>query len=355
MKKMLLCAALFAVAASANADVIVDKEQDFQGLDKFPFFVMGYEPEIVNGILTVPEYPGEWYQFFVIDGLTFNPEFEYTVTAKIKGSKAGELNVQLGNWGEGNLLSQTMTFTDQWAEQSVTFYGLPVDNGFSVFQPGTYDGSLQIEWVRVSHEGKAVVIPTSGNTILSYYTGNGETFGGWGAATFENVEEDGKPCLKFTNEAATDSWAIQMAINYDFVPGTTYYIGFDIKGTAAKGIPSGFQCQRNWAGCGDMNPFNITEDWQHVILFGAPKEVMDDEGLNAPQRWLASLGKYVGTFYMTNVTVYTESSSAVAGLEAEQKDNAVYNLMGVKVADKAQGLQNLPKGIYIVNGKKIMR
>ena len=48
---------------------------------------------------------------------------------------------------------------------------------------------------------------------------------------FENVDEDGKPCLKFTNEEATEyDWNVQMAIDYDFEPGTTYYIGFDIKG-----------------------------------------------------------------------------------------------------------------------------
>ncbi len=357
MKKFLLSLAAVAMAASASADVIVDKIQTFEGMDKFPFFVMGYEPEIIDGILTVPEYPGGWYQFFVMDGLTFDPACEYTVTAKIKGSKNGSLNVQLGNWGA--LLEQTLDFTSEWSESSVSFYGLEVENGFSVFQPGTYDGKLEIEWVQLSHEGEAFVIPTEGDVVASYYTGNGETFGGWGNATFENVEEDGKPCLKFTNEAATDSWAVQMAVNYAFEPGETYFIGFDIKGDAASNLPSGFQAERNYASCGELTPFAITPEWNHVIIFGKAKaaSVAEGEEPNLPARWLASLGQYVGTFYLTNFTIYTATSTGVAEDVAVDKGRTVvYNMLGVKVldTDDASQLSTLKKGLYIVNGKKVI-
>lgn len=47
--------------------LIEDAKKDFSNDAKFPFYVMGYEPQIVGGILTVPEYPGEWYQFFVMN------------------------------------------------------------------------------------------------------------------------------------------------------------------------------------------------------------------------------------------------------------------------------------------------
>lgn len=138
---------------------VEDAVKSFKGDTSFPFYVMGYAPEIIDGILTVPEYPGDWYQFFVLDGASTVPGRTYTVTARIRGSKAGELNAQLGNWGA--LLEKKMSFTDEWSECSVTFDGLTTESSFVVFQPGTYDGKLEIEWVKISHsEAPAVEVET---------------------------------------------------------------------------------------------------------------------------------------------------------------------------------------------------
>lgn len=38
--------------------------------------------------------------------------------------------------------------------------------------------------------------------------------------------------------------------------------------------------------------------------------------------------------------------------ETPDQDSPVYNLQGVKMTAKASDLESLPKGIYIVNGKK---
>ena len=73
-------------------------------------------------------------------------------------------------------------------------------------------------------------------------------------------------------------------------------------------------------------------------------------------RWVANLGKYVGTFYLTNLTIYTEKSSGVEAVApVENGRTVVFNLHGIKVLDtdnKAE-VYDLPAGIYIVNGKKI--
>ena len=66
--------------------VVLDGEIYYKDYSKFPFFVMGYEPVIENGILK-SSYPGSWYQYFVIEGIPTNPKHTYTVTAKIKGSE----------------------------------------------------------------------------------------------------------------------------------------------------------------------------------------------------------------------------------------------------------------------------
>lgn len=110
---------------------VEDAIHEFKNDAKFPFYVMGYEPQIVDGILTVPEYPGEWYQFFVMDGLSTVPGRTYKVTAKVKGSKAGSMNVQLGNWGA--TLEKQMEFSDDWAECSVTIDGVTTESSFVIF------------------------------------------------------------------------------------------------------------------------------------------------------------------------------------------------------------------------------
>lgn len=53
--------------------------------------------------------------------------------------------------------------------------------------------------------------------------------------------------------------------------------------------------------------------------------------------------------------VYVEKTSGVDGISAqpaEPANKAVYNILGVKVSD--DGIENLPAGLYITNGKKIL-
>lgn len=123
------------------------KTQSFEGLSKFPFYVMGYEPEIINGVLTSK--CDEWHQYFVVDGLSGLEEGRtYKVTAMIRATKEHTINVQFGNWG--NLAEAKMKIGTEWKECSVEMQCPPVTSGFSVFQPGSFDGTIEIKWVRVS-------------------------------------------------------------------------------------------------------------------------------------------------------------------------------------------------------------
>lgn len=147
---------------------VEDAIHEFKNDSKFPFHVMGFEPEIINGILTA-DYPGSWYQFFVMDGLSTVPGRTYKVTAKVKGSKAGSMNVQLGNWGA--LQEKQMEFSEEWSECSVMIDGVTTESSFVVFQPGTYDGKLEIEWVKLSHHESPAVEVESEVTFKTYTDG----------------------------------------------------------------------------------------------------------------------------------------------------------------------------------------
>lgn len=137
----------------------VEKEDaytDFSTMNSFPFYVMGYTPEIKDGIL-ISKYPGDWYQYCVVDNypVDVDAKREYKVTAMIKASEDGQIDVQSGNWGATT--SQKMSVSTQWKEQSVTFSGLTTEKAFVVFQPGNFAGDISCKWVKVTHSEAPVM------------------------------------------------------------------------------------------------------------------------------------------------------------------------------------------------------
>lgn len=134
----------------------VDAYTDFSTMNSFPFYVMDYTPEIKDGIL-ISKYPGKWYQYFVVDNypVDVDAKREYKVTAMIKASEDGQIDVQTGNWGATT--SQKMSVSTQWKEQSVTFSGLTTEKAFVVFQPGTFAGDISCKWVKVTHSEAPVM------------------------------------------------------------------------------------------------------------------------------------------------------------------------------------------------------
>ena len=86
----------------------------------------------------------------------------------------------------------------------------------------------------------------------------------------------------------------------------------------------------------------------------APIYVMNGEKVLTP----AEDGTYKVT--VSENTALTLSSTSLTGIEevtanAAADKNAVYNLQGVKVANRADALRNLPAGVYVVGGKKVMK
>lgn len=134
----------------------VDAYTDFSKMNSFPFDVMDYTPEIKDGIL-ISKYPGKWYQYFVVGNypVDVDAKREYKVTAMIKASEDGQIDVQTGNWGATT--SQKMSVSTQWKEQSVTFSGLTTEKAFVVFQPGDFAGDISCKWVKVTHSEAPVM------------------------------------------------------------------------------------------------------------------------------------------------------------------------------------------------------
>lgn len=293
---------------------VVDKTTDFSTMTEFPFYVMGYKPDIVDGVL-VSNNPGEWYQYFVVDGISTVPGREYKVTAMIKSSKEGSFNVQMGNWGATS--EKPIAVTTEWTEQYVTFNAITTESSFVVFQPGDFDGEIQVQWVSVSHsEAPAVKVP---RYIYESDFSDGEPIGGWGnGSTREVINEE----LVMTNPSVVNFWEAQAAIDFPepLIKGETYFLNLKIKGSTDGQVRPGFQNPSDYSSGGDFSPVSFTTEWKEVTV---QTTVTSD----AVSRFLFSYGDFAGTIYIDDLKLYYEESMNKIPLTDEEKaDTLTYAL-----------------------------
>lgn len=299
----------------------VDKEDaytDFSTMNSFPFYVMGYTPEIKDGIL-ISKYPGDWYQYFVVDNypVDVDAKREYKVTAMIKASEDGQIDVQTGNWGATT--SQKMSVSTQWKEQSVTFSGITTENAFVVFQPGTFAGDISCKWVKVTHsEAPVMEIPV---TVGHLTFDDDNNLGGWGMDNTPKIVNG--VCEVGNNAAKADPWNAQ--VNYEpgfaFENGTTYHLKMKIKGSVAGEFGAGFQNPDGYKGCGDFPTIKVTTDWKEVDV---TTKCNGDNAL----RLLLNIGKYAGTLYIDDFEVYYTKSANSIPLTDEEKKSRLTDAMG---------------------------
>lgn len=296
----------------------VDAYTDFSAMNSFPFYVMDYTPEIKDGIL-ISKYPGKWYQYFVVDNypVDVDAKREYKVTAMIKASEDGQIDVQTGNWGATT--SQKMSVSTQWKEQSVTFSGLTTEKAFVVFQPGTFAGDISCKWVKVTHsEAPVMEIPV---TVGHLTFDDDNNLGGWGMDNTPKIVNG--VCEVGNNAAKADPWNAQ--VNYEpgfaFENGTTYHLKMKIKGSVAGEFGAGFQNPDGYKGCGDFPTIKVTTDWKEVDV---TTKCNGDNAL----RLLLNIGKYAGTLYIDDFEVYYTKSANSIPLTDEEKKSLLTDAMG---------------------------
>lgn len=255
-----------------------DKEEkedayvDYSTFTSFPFYVMGYEPVFEDGCL-VSRYPGEWYQYFVANGIPTTVGQTYKVTAYIKGSAPGTLNAQFGNWGA--LVEQPLSFNEDWQEVSVEFANCQVESGFVVFQSGTFEGDIYIKWLKVTHSETPSAeiytdIITNGDAEGSETTNFVSTHVGGENAACDIVDgagKDGGRAFVVTSAGGgVNTYDTQFFLYADrpLVNEEVVHIAFDYRAD----VPNNSESQSHstpgsyihWdAGCA----VNFTTEWQH--------------------------------------------------------------------------------------------
>lgn len=368
-KKLLALAAIAAMSVSSisAAEVSLLDANSIHG-NASNLSGWGAQVEAVDGVYTLEvgaNLANPWdAQLFICGNKTLNAGQKITFKMQAKSTSARALQTQAQGDMGGYLANLGPDFEVAADWKSYEFTGeVPVDGMKTI----AVNLATAPEACTISFKDIVWTVEESGDTpdpkpeqpadvVASWYTGNGATFGGWGgSATFEQVSEDDKPCLKVTNPSeGTNPWDVQVGIDVNLDFDKTYYLSFDVKGTPAEGITSGIQNSTDYDGKGNFTAFNITEDWAPVVIEALCSQGNKESDAN---RITINLGKYVGTFYMTNVVLSTTNPAGVDAVEVAPVVNhwTVYNLMGVKVldTDNEAAVNELANGIYVINGKKV--
>ena len=190
MKKLFTVVALLSVFLGAKADWVQDYQIDYSTHKGFPFYVMGYVPEWIDGVMTdfganykyvavdgaeetsdvivateqgVEYYKiavdgGAWHQYFIADGIPTELDGSYTVKALVKASEACTINVNMGwGWGDGQQAPASVTIpaSEDFQEVEWEYSGIGGTSCNRVGQPGMATATIEWKSVTVSHNQKA--------------------------------------------------------------------------------------------------------------------------------------------------------------------------------------------------------
>ena len=201
---------------------VVDAVIDYSNYSGFPFYVMGYVPEWVNGVMTdqggnytyatinneqglssdvtVTTHSGveyyrlpssdTWHTYYLADGIRTEFDESYTVKAMVRASEVCTINVNMGwGWGEGQQKSASVSIGTEWTEIEWEYSEIGGTSCNLIAQSNT-TAQIEWKWVKVSHDqkeqsstiwqewltsdGKPVVVETTPADIPTWM-GNAET------------------------------------------------------------------------------------------------------------------------------------------------------------------------------------
>lgn len=269
MKKLFTLIAFLTCFLGAKAgEVIVDKTVDYSTYSGFPFYVMGYVPEWINGVMTdfganyryatQADLDGDgdakwkdgetsegtvtngggteyqkvtgagpyWHQYFIATGIPTEIGGSYTVKALVKASEACTINVPMQwNW-QGGKVETTVDIpaSEDFVEVTWEYSGIDATSCDLIAQPGTSTAIIEWKSLTVSHEQEEGVVQTwlqmitdNGNAAApdgdGKYVGDAE-FGAWPAWALELT--DGINANWRTDRAGEIcAWALTMGSNFD--------------------------------------------------------------------------------------------------------------------------------------------
>ncbi|MCR5513139.1 MAG: hypothetical protein K6F43_06195, partial [Prevotella sp.] len=302
MKKLFTLVALLAMVLGANAaEWKEDYKIDYSTKTAFPFYVMGYVPEWVNGVMTdygsgfsyktdeeMADFTGgtevgtvttesgavyhkvqldapAWHQYFIADGINTGDLADvYVVKALVKASAACTINVNMGwGWGDGQQVGASVTIpqSDDFVEVEWQYSGIGGASCNLVAQ-GSHEATIEWKSLVVGHSQKA-----SRPTVWK-----------------EWLTSDGQPVVVETTLAAIPTY-----MGNAETPWADPNVKFDDKTKNYLICAWGKQKGTNMNDDGGSDPFPATieeVDGSHVfVVHGALADSKDADGSDAPSAW----------------------------------------------------------------------
>lgn len=267
MKKLFTLVALLAVFMGAKAEWVEDYSIDYSTKNNFPFYVMGYVPEWVGGVMTdygadyryatQADLDGDgdakwkdgeesvgtamagsteyqkvtgagpyWHQYIIAADVPMELDGTYTIKAMVKSSAAVTANLQFGNWGKLKETQVTIPQSNDFQEVEWEVTGcLNAGNGFICIQPGTSTATIEWKSLKVSHNAKQSKptvwqqwLTNDGNSIIpevahtNKYVGDAETaWPAWALETTDGINAN----WRGEQPNLICAWALTMGRNFD--------------------------------------------------------------------------------------------------------------------------------------------
>lgn len=305
--------------------------------------------------------PGDYILWHFIGTFTAKPEWQtFTAEVEITDEMVGSHDAQ------GCIAFNLCTKEDNEGKPESIFYmnHITIEKGELVEVIGP-----QLEWQSIITNGDAN--NGSSENVLARVDGNDDE-----APVVDNPDGSGKVFeapivahpLRGEDGDDVNDWDSQLFIKFNkaLEEGTNIKVSFDYYcsdereiQTQAHGAPGNYH---HWQFLGNLD---AKPEWQSLEWSGTISA--DQAGADGCQAIAFNLSTAVeaGTFYINNIVVEAElPSTGENGVEQIENVPAavkvvfpgVYNMMGVKVADSvdADAVNALPRGIYIVNGKKMV-
>nr|WMX25126.1 endo-1,4-beta-xylanase [uncultured bacterium] len=327
-------------------NTVVDAEFDYSTYTGWYYWGQGPEGStrgIVDGVFQSvnPTAVGFWeFQYHVADGIPWVNGRSYKITMMIRASEATSFTLAAGTWDGQH--GGTFEVGTEWQEVTVSRTS-PVDgNGFVMFQSGNFVGTIEMQWMKITHEEAMAVswwtpIISNGDAegtdctnFVSTHVGatNGP------ADIVDGAGVDGTRAFVVTSAGGgTNSWDTQFFLYTErkLVDGDKVKLEFDYKADVANnaesqahGTPGAYI---HWDGGAAMS---FTTDWQHFSKTIVINSTVSPEGNMQTFAWNLDVGAPsapVNKYYFDNIQLSIEESGNTIPQTPEEKKDTLTTAM----------------------------
>lgn len=289
------------------------------------------QPVSSDGVLSVTndEVKGDAsnVMYFVGDNISTTEGKEYIVRATMKGSSAGSIRCNLGTWDKSG--ESSLDFSNSYQEVETLISGLSTaNNNHVLFKIGKYVGTVDLKKIEVFEAvaGRTVTVGSAGYT--TYAPDKAVDVDGVVNA-YTAKYEGGKVVLTSVTQIPAGAGVIIEATAGDY----------DVPLIESASALSENELQvSDGTVTGASGDIYVLYNGEHGVGF-----YLVDDGVTIPAGkaylQIAAAGRsFLG---------FSDEATAISNVKAETADDAIYNVAGQRVT-KTQ------KGLYIVNGKKML-